>query len=106
MKVYKLCFYVPLEDCEAVKQAVFSAGAGVIGEYDSCAWQIEGRGQFRPSASANPSIGQADELEFVEEYKVEMICKADRIEEAIEALKQAHPYEEPAFEAWKLDYPC
>ena len=106
MSIYKLCFYVPLADCEVVKQAVFAAGAGVIGEYDYCAWQTAGRGQFRPSAAANPTIGKAEQLETVEEYKVEMICREDCLEQAIEALRQAHPYEEPAFESWKLDYPC
>jgi len=106
MSMYKFCFYVPIADSERVKQAVFDAGAGIIGEYDCCAWQTAGHGQFRPSTTANPTIGNSCQLEFVEEYKVEMICQQAHIEQVIAALKHTHPYEEPAYEAWKLDYPC
>jgi hypothetical protein len=100
--MHKLCFFVPGTHLESVKQAVFEAGAGNIGEYDSCCWQTLGQGQFRPSPASQPFIGQQGKLETVDEYRVEMVCADDRIEAAVLALKQAHPYEEPAYDVWQL----
>lgn len=96
--MYKLCIYVPQSHVEEVKTAVFAAGAGRMGDYESCAWQTLGQGQFRPGSGADPFIGEAGELEKVMEYKVEMICSEDCIAAVIQALKEAHPYEEPAFD--------
>lgn len=101
--MYKLCFYVPAAHVDAVKQAVFDAGAGRIGAYDSCCWQVLGQGQFRPLAGADPTIGAVGQLELVDEYKVEMVCDGAAIEAAVAALKKAHPYEEPAYQAWKIE---
>jgi hypothetical protein len=100
--MYKLCFYVPEDHLEAVKTAVFAAGAGRIGDYDQCCWQISGQGQFRPLPGSQPFIGETGALEIVEEYRVEMVCTDDRIKAAVAALKSAHPYEEPAFDCWQL----
>lgn len=100
--MYKLAFYVPVEDAEAVKEAVFVTGAGRIGNYEACCFQTPGTGQFRPLAGASPHIGQVGDLERVEELKVELVCEDDLIEEAVAALRAAHPYEEPAFDVWKL----
>ncbi|MCB1659090.1 MAG: NGG1p interacting factor NIF3 [Pseudomonadales bacterium] len=99
---YKLCFYVPVTHAEQVKQAVFAAGAGTIGNYDCCAWQVLGVGQFRPLAGSQAFLGQQDVLEQVAEYKVEMLCTKPYLNAAITALKQAHPYEEPAFDVVAL----
>lgn len=96
--MYKLSFFVPESHLELVKTALFETGAGKIGDYDSCCWQIKGLGQFRPLAGSNPFLGESGELEKVEEYKVEMVCDEDCIKQAINALKNAHPYEEPAYE--------
>ncbi|MCY1265316.1 putative GTP cyclohydrolase 1 type 2 [compost metagenome] len=100
--MYKLCFYVPESHLEPVKNAVFSAGAGRIGAYDSCCWQVLGQGQFRPLDGSNPFIGQAGSVEQVAEWKVEMVVADERIHDAVKALKIAHPYETPAFEVWRL----
>ncbi|MGM0522268.1 MAG: NGG1p interacting factor NIF3 [Pseudomonadota bacterium] len=100
--MYKLAFFVPTEDAEHVKEAIFTTGAGRIGDYEACCFQTPGTGQFRPLAGANPHIGQVDELETVEELKVELVCQDELIRAAIVALKAAHPYEEPAYEAWLL----
>ncbi len=96
-KYYQIYFYVPQPQCEQVKQAMFQAGAGVLGNYDSCSWQILGEGQFRPTEGSNPFLGTTDKLEKVLEYKVEMLCVADKLEAVIEALKNSHPYEVPAY---------
>ncbi|AMD01873.1 MULTISPECIES: YqfO family protein [Halomonas] len=101
--MYKLAFYVPVEDAEAVKEAVFVTGAGRIGNYEACCFQTPGTGQFRPLDGASPHIGQVGDLERVEELKVELVCEDDLIEEAVAALRAAHPYEEPAFDVWKLE---
>lgn len=101
--LYQLSFYVPEANCEAVKNAMFAIGAGRLGDYDSCAWQTKGEGQFRPLANSKPHIGTRDKLEKITEYKVEMICEARYLDAAITALKQSHPYEEPAYQVLKLE---
>ncbi|HEY3699049.1 MAG TPA: YqfO family protein [Spongiibacteraceae bacterium] len=101
--MYKLCLYVPASHLDAVKQALFAAGAGRIGDYDSCCWQVAGQGQFCPLTGSNPYIGEQDQIETVEEYKVELVCSDDVIAMAVAALKQAHPYEEPAYQVWRLE---
>ncbi|PHS62344.1 MAG: NGG1p interacting factor NIF3 [Thalassobium sp.] len=100
--MYKFVFFVPQSHVEDVKAAVFAAGGGKIGDYQECCWQVAGSGQFRPSAAANPFIGNAGELERVDEYRVEMVCADDQIRAAVAALKAAHPYEEPAYDVWRL----
>jgi hypothetical protein len=101
--MYKLAFFVPVAEAEAVKEAVFATGAGRIGDYEACCFQTRGTGQFRPLAGANPHIGRVGDLERVEELKVELVCEDRLIREAVAALKAAHPYEEPAFDVWKLE---
>ncbi len=100
--MYKLCFYVPESHLESVKAAVFKTGAGRIGDYEHCCWQILGQGQFKPLEGSQPFIGVMDKLEVVAEYKVELVCGDQWIQAAIEALKAAHPYEEPAYDVWRL----
>ena len=100
--MYKLCFYVPEPHLEQVKAAVFAAGAGRIGDYDSCCWQVQGQGQFRPLAGSDPFLGRRGEVEQVDEYRVELVCEADRIKPVVEAMLAAHPYEEPAWDVMAL----
>lgn len=73
-----------------------------MGNYDLCAWQTSGQGQFRPCSGSNPFIGQAGELETVSEYRVETICADEFISQALAAVREAHPYEEPAIDVWCL----
>jgi len=112
--MYKFCFFVPQEALESVKEACFAAGAGCIGDYDRCCWQVLGEGQFRPLLGSNPYIGSAPEvnveeapaagvLERLPEYRVEMVCDDGVIRAAVTALKRAHPYEEPAYDVWRLE---
>ena len=101
--MYKISFYVPDNAVEIVKQALFAAGAGRIGNYDSCCWQVLGSGQFRPLENSSPAIGKTGEVETVSEYRVEMVCEDRIIKEVIEALRQSHPYEEPAYDVVKLE---
>jgi hypothetical protein len=101
--MYKLAFFVPPSHVEQVKSALFAAGAGRIGAYDSCSWQVLGQGQFRPLDGSQPFIGQTGEIEQVEEWKVELVVADELIQQAVAALKHSHPYETPAYEVWKLE---
>ncbi len=96
--MYKLVFFVPVSHLEQVKTAVFAAGAGKLGNYDQCCWQVLGQGQFRPLADAKPYIGKIGELECLPEYRVEMVCADEYIQATITALRAAHPYQELAFD--------
>ncbi|AGN78000.1 MULTISPECIES: NIF3 1 [Pseudomonas] len=100
--MYKLAFFVPASHVEVVKAAVFAAGGGRIGDYDHCAWQTLGQGQFRPLDGSQPFLGQAGQVEVVEEWKVELVVADELIAQAVAALKQSHPYETPAYEVWRL----
>jgi len=101
--MYKICVFVPETAAEQVKQAMFEAGAGKIGDYDSCCWQTPGQGQFRPLAGSSPFIGEQNRIETVEEYRIEMVCADELLKHAVAALKSSHPYEEPAYDVWKLE---
>jgi len=100
--MYKLCVYIPLSHLEQVKKALFEAGAGKIGYYDNCCWQTQGKGQFRPLINSQPYIGQTGKVETVDEVKVELVVEDALIKEVIASMKLAHPYEEPAYDAWLL----
>lgn len=101
--MYKICVYIPESHLQKVKEALFAAGAGRIGNYDSCCWQVEGEGQFCALEGSNPYIGQTGKVESVKEYKVELVCEDRLIKQAIAAMKKAHPYETPAYDVWKLE---
>lgn len=101
--MYQVWFYVPDTYCEAVKQAVFAAGAGRIGQYDCCAWQVRGLGQFRPLPGAQPHLGAVGAVEKVDEWRVEFVVDDARLRTVIAALKAAHPYEEPAYGVVRLE---
>lgn len=98
----KICFYAPVDHVEKIKEAMFRAGAGKIGHYDSCAWQTLGEGQFRPLSGHHAFLGETHQLEKVKEFKVEMVCSDEVVEYAIDALRKNHPYETPAYQVWKL----
>ncbi|WP_131783070.1 NGG1p interacting factor NIF3 [Legionella gresilensis] len=95
---YKLSFYVPESHLEIVKEALFAVGAGRKGNYEKTCWQCLGQGQFHPTGNANPSIGEVNKLNYVPEYKVEILCNCNIIKKAIQALRENHPYEEPAYD--------
>lgn len=98
----KLTVFIPDEALEQVKTALFEAGAGKIGNYDKCCWQVKGEGQFRPLSGSSPHIGTQNQFETVAEWRVEMVVADDKIAAVIAALEQAHPYETPAYDAIKV----
>ncbi|ABC29021.1 uncharacterized protein conserved in bacteria [Hahella chejuensis KCTC 2396] len=101
--MYKLSFFVPESHIEEVKEAVFVAGGGKIGDYDRCSWQTKGVGQFRPLDGSSPFLGNVGEVERVEEYKVELVVEDALIASVVAAMKLAHPYEEPAYDVYRLE---
>ena len=103
IRMYKICFYVPESHIDAVKNALFEVGAGKIGAYSCCSWQTMGEGQFMPLVESQAYIGAEGELEKIAEYKVEMVCEDELLVQTIAALKKSHPYETPAFQAWKVE---
>ncbi|KAF9701322.1 hypothetical protein EKO04_000625 [Ascochyta lentis] len=107
LQKFKLVFFVPPSALSACKAAIFAAGAGRYpgsGGYTEVCFTSKGAGQFRPGEAANPNIGKPGTLEELEEYRVEAICVGrDTAVEAVAALRKAHPYEEVAYEVYKIE---
>ena len=100
--MYKLCFFIPESHVEQVKEALFDKGAGRIGLYDHCSWQVLGEGQFRPLEGSKPFLGTQHKVERVAEYKVEMVCESSVIADVVKELIKTHPYQEPAYEVYEV----
>jgi hypothetical protein len=98
----KLVVFVPVEALDAVRNAVFAAGAGRIGEYERCSWYTEGTGTFVAGDGAEPTLGERGREEHVPELRLETVYPAAREAEVVNALRAAHPYEEPAFDLYPL----
>ncbi|RLD29273.1 MAG: NGG1p interacting factor NIF3 [Bacteroidetes bacterium] len=100
--MYLLVVYVPEENLENVKSAVFNAGGGKIDHYSHCSWQVLGRGQFKPEAGSSPFLGEVNKLERVDEYRLELVCQDSNIKKVVQAMIDAHPYETPAYHFVKV----
>nr|WKN38527.1 Nif3-like dinuclear metal center hexameric protein [Tunicatimonas sp. TK19036] len=99
----KLTTFVPPENAEAVLNALSEAGAGNIGNYKNCSFQVGGTGTFQPNAQANPHIGEAGKLERVDEQRIEVIFSSPQTSNVLRALREAHPYEEVAYYLHSLE---
>jgi hypothetical protein len=104
-KQHKLVWFVPESALDATRAAVFAAGAGRIGEYERCSWYTAGTGTFLSSAGAEPTIGEVGREERVPELRVETVVPAERTADVVRALREAHPYEEVAFDLYPLVEP-
>jgi hypothetical protein len=98
----KLVVFVPAEALEDVRDALFAAGAGRIGRYERCSWYTEGTGTFLGGEGASPTVGERGVEERVAELRLETVFPEERQEDVIAALRNAHPYEEPAFDVYPL----
>jgi hypothetical protein len=98
----KLVVFVPREALDAVREALFSAGAGRIGDYERCSWYTEGTGTFLGGEGTSPNVGRAGREERVAELRLETVFPADLQDDVLTALRGAHPYEEPAFDVYEL----
>ena len=103
---FKLVTFVPDAHADAVADALAAAGAGVIGNYTRCTFRSPGTGTFRGDDSSNPTVGSRGSYEQAPETRLEMVCPTNRVDEAIHALRSAHPYEEPAFDIFPLEAPA
>jgi hypothetical protein len=98
----KLVVFVPKEALDDVRDALFAAGAGRIGDYERCSWYTDGTGTFLGGEGTEPSVGEAGREERVAEYRLETVFPVERHDEVVAALREAHPYEEPAFDVYEL----
>ena len=94
--------FVPAEALDAVREALFAAGAGRIGDYERCSWYAEGTGTFLAGEAAAPAVGEPGREERVPELRLETVYPAEHEAQLVEALRRAHPYEEPAFDLYPL----
>jgi hypothetical protein len=98
----KLVVFVPREALNEVREALFAAGAGRIGNYEHCSWYGEGTGTFLGGEGTSPNVGQPGREERVAELRLETVFPSERQDEVLAALRRAHPYEEPAFDVYDL----
>lgn len=98
----KLVVFVPAEALEAVRDALFGAGAGRIGQYERCSWYAPGTGTFLAGEGASPTIGKPGQEERVPELRLETVYPLECEADVVTALRAAHPYEEPAFDLYPL----
>jgi hypothetical protein len=98
----KLVVFVPENALDRVRDALFAAGAGRIGDYERCSWYTAGTGTFLAGERANPSTGEPGKEERVAELRLETVFPADRQAQVVAALRASHPYEEPAFDMYEL----
>jgi hypothetical protein len=98
----KLVVFVPPQALDAVRDALFAAGAGRIGDYERCSWYTEGTGTFFGGEGTEPAAGEPGREERVPELRLETVYPAEREAEIVQALREAHPYEEPAFDLYEL----
>jgi hypothetical protein len=98
----KLVVFVPPEALDAVRDALFDAGAGRIGGYERCSWYTEGTGTFLGGEGTAPALGEQGREERVRELRLETVFPSELHAEVVGALRSAHPYEEPAFDVYEL----
>ena len=101
----KLVVFVPREALDDVREALFAAGAGRIGDYERCSWYTAGTGTFLGGQATRPDVGEAGREERVAELRLETVYPVEREAEVVAALRLAHPYEEPAFDLYPLAEP-
>ncbi len=98
IKRVKIITTIPEENVEELRKAICEAGAGIIGEYSYCTMSTKCIGTFMPNENANPYIGKNNELEYVKEEKLEVVCDVQNVKSVIKKLRKTHPYEEPAID--------
>ncbi len=101
--IFKLTTYVPSDKADMLKQALFNAGAGQIGQYDSCSFITKGKGSFRPLETANPTLGKKGELHVEDEIQLHLTFEKHLEKQLLKALFETHPYEEVAYEITALN---
>lgn len=103
MKKYKVVVYIPEAHADTMREVLGSAGAGKIGNYSYCSFSIKGVGRFKPEEGATPHVGQVGNIEEVVEERIEVVCAEDVLSLVLKAIKDSHPYEEPATDVYLLE---
>ena len=101
--VVKLVVFVPTAEADRLRDAMADAGAGWIGNYSHCSYNLEGYGTFLGREGADPAVGERGRLERVEEVRLEMVCPPALVPDVIERVRATHPYEEPAFDVYPTE---
>lgn len=101
--IKKLTTYIPTDDAENVRQALFTAGGGSIGNYNDCSFNVKGRGSFKGNEASNPQVGQKGTTHYEEEIQLNMTFPKHAQNEVLQALFKSHPYEEVAYEITALE---
>lgn len=102
-KKYKIVVYMPESHADKLREAMGNAGAGKIGNYSHCTFTLKGAGRFKPEEGANPTVGSVGKMEEVSEDRIETVCSGDRLQDVLKAIREAHPYEEPATDAYLIE---
>lgn len=102
MPFVKIIVFTPESHAELIRQALGDAGAGRIGLYSHCSYSVDGVGRFKPLAGAQPAIGAVGQLEAVEEVRIEAVCARKIARQVVAAIREVHPYEEPAIDIYPL----
>ena len=97
----KLIVFVPREALDPVREALFAAGAGRIGDYEHCSWYTAGTGTFHGGETTDPSVGEKGREQRVSELRLETVFPSEQTDEVLAALREAHPYEEPAYDVYE-----
>ncbi|MFO7815764.1 MAG: Nif3-like dinuclear metal center hexameric protein [Halanaerobiales bacterium] len=103
-ELYKLAVYTPYDNVEEVKKAIFKKGAGKIGSYSNTSFSIRGEGTFLPGEDTTPHLGKKGELKEVNEIKIETVVPENKVDNVVKGILKAHPYEEVAYDIYKLPY--
>lgn len=101
-KKYKIVVFVPESYADVLRDAMSTAGAGKIGKYTNCTFSMKGVGRFKPEEGSSPTIGQIGKPEKVQEERIETICMENKLDGVLKAIKNVHPYEEPATDIYLL----
>lgn len=98
----KIVVTVPEADADKLREAIGNADGGRIGNYTHCSFSVKGVGRFKPEDGAHPAVGKVGKLEEVVEERIEVTCEKDKVGNAIQAIRAAHPYEEPAIDIYSM----
>lgn len=102
MSNYKVVVTVPEAGADTLREAIGNAGGGKVGNYTHCSFSVKGTGRFLPIDGAHPTIGQVGRLEEVAEERIEITCDSENVEAIVAAIREVHPYEEPAIDIYEL----
>lgn len=98
----KIIVTVPEKDADMLREAIGKAGGGKVGNYAYCSFSVKGTGRFRPEKGAQPAIGEVGEFEEVAEERIEVTCGQNSLKQVVQAIRKAHPYEEPAIDIFPM----